>query len=252
MEQTLIVLVAAVIVCLAPGIQGTSHLSFANNTEVNITRDGCGSTKLCLETPTDCDPAGNSSCLFASLMASTPVAPNGTELTVELRGDSMGYIALGLTANASEGTTMLFICAQNNQNNGSFFFRTMDKNNTDMTLMGNERRVTEIRGVVNGNVIQCEFNIPAVNATASRTTESTTFTVLLGTGPTTGTTIGAFSANLTTVDVNVADPTSTATTTMAPTTIMANATTMSGSGAVQPQVLLLLLSIVTLSAMLRA
>ncbi|KAM3603649.1 uncharacterized protein V6R79_000070 [Siganus canaliculatus] len=249
MEQTLTVLVAAVIVCLAPGIQGTSHLSFANNTEVNITRDGCGSTKLCLETPTDCDPAGNSSCLFASLMASTPMAPNGTELMVELRGDSMGYIALGLTANASEGATMLFICAQDN---GTFFFRTMDKNNTDMTLMGNERRVTEIRGVVNDNVIHCEFNIPAVNATASRTTESTTFTVLLGTGPTTGNMTGAFSANLTEVDVNVADPASTATTTMAPTTIMANATTMSGSGAVQPQILLLLLSIVTLSAMLRA
>lgn len=72
--------------------------------QVNITRDGCGVSKLCVETPNDCDPAANGTCLFASLTASTPVAPNGTVLSVELRGESMGYIALGLTQNASEVT----------------------------------------------------------------------------------------------------------------------------------------------------
>ena len=75
-----------------------------NVDQVNITRDGCGMTKLCVETPDDCDPAGNSSCLFASVAATTPMAPNGSELSLELRGDSTGYIALGLTANASEVT----------------------------------------------------------------------------------------------------------------------------------------------------
>lgn len=72
--------------------------------QVNITRNGCGVSKLCVETPNDCDPAANSTCLFASLTASTPMAPNGTILSVELRGESMGYIALGLTQNASEVT----------------------------------------------------------------------------------------------------------------------------------------------------
>lgn len=44
------------------------------------------------------------------------------------------------------------------------------------------QRVTEIRGQVNGSVIQCEFNIPNVNATNIRTSQDTTLQILLGTG----------------------------------------------------------------------
>lgn len=38
-----------------------------------------------------------------------------------------------------QGTTLLFICAQNTSNNGSFFFRTRDLNNSNNTLSSNER-----------------------------------------------------------------------------------------------------------------
>ncbi|XP_070774999.1 putative ferric-chelate reductase 1 [Enoplosus armatus] len=247
MERGLILLVAALMVYVATGVQGTSHLSFANNTQVNITRDGCGVTKLCVETPDNCDPAGNNSCLFASVVTSTPVAPNGTELSIELRGDSMGYIALGLTVNASEGTTMLFICAQNSSNNGTFFFRTMQRNNTDAGLTPTERRVTEIRGMVKGNVIQCEFNVPNVNATNTRTSHVTTFSLLLGTGSFDGSTLGPFNISRAIGPLNLANPASNITT-PAPTTM----TTSGSSGAVHPHAVLLLLSVLTLSVSLRA
>lgn len=72
--------------------------------QLNITRDGCGTSKLCVETPDDCDPTANSSCLFTSVVTGTTMAPNGTDLYIGLRGDSEGYIALGLTVNASEVT----------------------------------------------------------------------------------------------------------------------------------------------------
>eukprot|EP00064_Thunnus_orientalis_P016952 superscaffoldBa00003480_g17025 len=178
MDRVLILLVAALMVYVAPEYKTSSATSTLMALTVNITRTGCGVTKLCLETPDNCDPAGNTSCLFGSVNTSNSVAPNGTELSIELRGDSSGYVALGLT-----GTTMLFICAKNSSNNGSFFFRTTQRNNsnTDAAPTSTERRVTEIRGSVHGNVIRCEFNVPNVNATNTRSSD-TTFSVLLGVG----------------------------------------------------------------------
>lgn len=59
-------------------------------------------SKLCIQTPDNCDPAGNSSCFFGSVAAGNTTAPNGTELMFQLSGNSTGYIALGLTANATQ------------------------------------------------------------------------------------------------------------------------------------------------------
>ncbi|XP_033505898.1 putative ferric-chelate reductase 1 [Epinephelus lanceolatus] len=247
MERGLILLVAALMIYVSPGVQGTAHLSFVNTT-VNITRHGCGVTKLCVETPNDCDPAGNTSCLFGSVVSTTPVASNGANLSIQLRGDSNGYVALGLTVNASEGTTMLFICGQNNSDNGTFFFRTMQRNNTDNMLSATERRVREIRGMVEGSVIKCEFDVPDVNASNTRTSHVTTFSILLGTGSFDGNVVGPFNITLNSGPLNLANPASNVPTTPAPT----NTTTGNNSGAVQPHAVLLLLSVLTLSVMLRA
>ncbi|KAI5612525.1 mucin-5AC-like isoform X2, partial [Silurus asotus] len=59
--------------------------------QVNITRNGCGTTKLCMSSVSGCDPSGNSSCFFSSTQL------NNTILTVELSGTTLGYVALGLT-----------------------------------------------------------------------------------------------------------------------------------------------------------
>ncbi|XP_022614006.1 putative ferric-chelate reductase 1 [Seriola dumerili] len=247
MERGLILLAAALMVFVAPGVQGTAHLSFATNRTVNITRDGCGSTKLCVETPDDCDPAGNGTCLFGAVNTSTPMAPNGTDLSIQLRGNSQGYVALGLTANASVGTTMLFICAQNSSNNGTFFFRTMQRNNTDNELSPTETIVREIRGSVEGDVIRCEFDVPGVNATSTRTSHAITFSILLGSGTVNGGVIGAFNSTLNSGPLNITNPASNnVNTTPAP------ATTSGASSVLHPHALLLLLSVLTLSVKLRA
>lgn len=72
--------------------------------QVNVTRAGCGVTALCVDQPGACDPAGNGTCLFASVVAGPPAAPNGTDLYFKLRGTSKGYVALGLAVNATEVT----------------------------------------------------------------------------------------------------------------------------------------------------
>ncbi|XP_034410779.1 putative ferric-chelate reductase 1 isoform X2 [Cyclopterus lumpus] len=247
MEGVFILLVAALVVC----VQGTSHLSFSNNTEVDITLAGCGATKVCVSTPDNCDPAGQSACLFMSRTTS----PTAANVVVELRGDSGGYIALGLIANASQGTTMLFVCAANTTSNGAIFFRTLQKNNTDEALIPTETRVKEIRGTVDGTVIKCEFNIESLNA-------SDIFNVLLGTGTVTAG-VGPFEVALNVADgVATTPPPTTMPTTTMPTTTMTNTTmtnttmtntTMTNSGgAVRPHAVLLLLSVLTLSVMLRA
>ncbi|KAI9544334.1 hypothetical protein NQZ68_001206 [Dissostichus eleginoides] len=254
MEGGLIVLAAALLLFLSPDVQGTSHLSFSNNTQVNITRDGCGVSKLCMETPNNCDPSGNSSCLFVSAVSSVPVPPNGVDLSVELSGESAGYIAVGVTANASEGTSMLFICAQNSSDNGTFFFRTMERNNNDDMLTPIEMRVKEIRGMVNGNMIKCEFTFPNVNASNTRSSEDTTFSVLLGNGSFDGSALGAFNLLLKSRLLDLTKPNSNVSSTAAPisNTTMPSITTMpSNSGALQPHAVLLLLSVLTLSVLLR-
>ncbi|XP_028449620.1 putative ferric-chelate reductase 1 [Perca flavescens] len=251
MERGLILLVAALGVYVASGDQGTSYLSFSNNTQVNISRNGCGDTKLCVQTPENCDPTGNTSCLFASVIASTPIAPNGSAMSFQLSGDSMGYIALGLTVNASQGTTMLFICAQNSSNNGSFFFQTVDQNNTNGVFTPAERVTREIWGIVNKNVIKCEFTVPNMN--------STTFSILLGTGNITDNGPGPFKVSFNSGLLNLTNPASNVPTTVPPVTnttvtnTTVTTTTMANSiGAVQPHALLLLLSVLTLPIMLRA
>ncbi|XP_078143864.1 uncharacterized protein LOC144542134 [Centroberyx gerrardi] len=226
MDRGLILLVAALMIYVAPGVHGTFHLSFANNTQVNISRSGCGVTKLCVETPDDCDPMGSTDCLFASLDTGSLMPPNGTDLAVQLRGDSAGYIALGLTVNPNEGTTMVFICAQNSSDN-TFFFRTMQRNNSgDMALSPTERIVRDIRGSVNGTVIKCEFTIPNLNATSTRSSQDTTFTVLVGSGSVNAGNIGAFNVTLNAGSLNLADPASNIPTTTMSTTPMST-TTMS-------------------------
>lgn len=68
---------------------------------VNISRDGCGDTKLCVAEPMDCDPADNNMCFLATFDAESR-PPNGTVLVTELSGYSMDFVAVGLTPDDSQ------------------------------------------------------------------------------------------------------------------------------------------------------
>nr|XP_057934657.1 uncharacterized protein LOC131132758 [Doryrhamphus excisus] len=196
MEHGLILLVAACSALLLPEVRGTAHLSFST-AEVSVTQDGCGETVLCLSEPSDCDPATDDPCLFASLNA-TSMDSDSFDLYVGLSGMSMGYIALGLTQDETEGTTMLFVCGINSTDNSSFFFTTLDKNNSDNELTPNERTTEEIRGTVNDSLIQCNFVIPNVT--------TTTAVVFLGNGTVTDNTpemfMDIFNKTVNLTDVN--------------------------------------------------
>ncbi|XP_072219139.1 putative ferric-chelate reductase 1 [Leuresthes tenuis] len=238
MERVLILLTTTVMLFMATGVQ--AMLSFANNKEVNITRTGCGVTKLCVETPDNCDPTGNSSCLFGSVTAGTPMPPNGVNMSFELSGNSSGYIALGLTLNETMGINMLFICGQNGSD--MFFFQAVSKNGTSEMFEVLNRDVMEIRGTVNGDMIQCEFNVPGLNATNTRSFHATTFIVILGHGNVIGGSPGPLRVALTTNPLNLADPASNVNTTSMPPTGGAGRPHLSHAG-------LLLLSILTLGVL---
>ncbi|XP_027147458.1 putative ferric-chelate reductase 1 [Larimichthys crocea] len=181
MEGRLIVLFATLTVFVASGVQGTSHLSFSNNTEVNITRDGCGPLKLCLDNPTGCDPSTNGNCLFVSFAIKAFFLPNRADLTIDLRGNvqSPGYVAMGATL--ADGSTSLFVCAHNGSANATFF-RTLSRNNSSNPFMPAETRVTGIRVMLKGDVIRCEFDIPGVTVNQNRITISTNPTITAGSG----------------------------------------------------------------------
>ncbi|XP_056266441.1 uncharacterized protein LOC130190878 [Pseudoliparis swirei] len=255
----------ALVVC----VHGTSHLSFSNDTsEVDVTFSDCGVPKSCRAIPAGCDPAGQSACLFASGRRPVPPPPVGFEVTIELRGDSAGYIALGFADTRGEGNVALFVCASNN---GTFFFRTLQGNNTpNAPLTPTETMVKEIRGTVNGTVIKCKFNIDLLNAAQSGSSQVTIITILLRTGTVNGDAVGAFSTtrNIGTVNLtNIAPETTTmmpttmtSITTMMPTTMTSSTTMMpttmtspttDGGGAVRPHAALLLLSVLTLSVLMR-
>lgn len=72
-----------------------------------VTREGCGDTKLCLASPDNCDPAGNGSCMFVSFQSGLPNPPLGTKIAFELRGDSNYFISVGLTTDLSQVTNMI-------------------------------------------------------------------------------------------------------------------------------------------------
>ncbi|XP_061879124.1 uncharacterized protein LOC133631098 [Entelurus aequoreus] len=180
MKQALILLVAACVASVFPTARGTSHLMFNANLTVSVTDAGCDDSVLCLRTPVDCDPGTDPSCLFVFLNA-TSTDSDSFDLFVGLRGSSAGNIALGLTNNASEGISQLFVCG--NGNGSEFFFATRDRNNQDGTLTPNERNTTEIRGTTTDSLIECNFVIPNVNTTnKGEMLDGTTAVVLLGNG----------------------------------------------------------------------
>ncbi|XP_042627933.1 putative ferric-chelate reductase 1 [Cyprinus carpio] len=154
MESKLMFLVVCVIGCAVSCIKADGHLSTPTNLTSNITRNECGKTKLCLDNPKGCDPSGSSQCFFTSVQ----IILTTFNLTVELSGNSIGYIALaaGVTSSVAQGLNIIFVCGNNN---GRFFFRTATLfNNTLLTT--NVPNVNNIQGSIQPSLIQCVFSIP--------------------------------------------------------------------------------------------
>ncbi|KAF4089476.1 hypothetical protein AMELA_G00066570 [Ameiurus melas] len=139
-----------------------------NHLQLSITRNGCGSTKECVSFPSNCDPAGTSSCFFSSIQLKNQM------FFFELSGMTAGYVALGLN---KQGTTILFACI--NISN-SFFFKTAIQKGQIWTA-ANMTVVYNVQGVVaqNPSLIQCIFTI-------STKSDETSFSVSILSGTTNG------------------------------------------------------------------
>ncbi|KAG1940130.1 putative ferric-chelate reductase 1 isoform X1 [Pimephales promelas] len=151
MESKLMFLVC-VIGCAVSFIKAESNISTPTNVTSKISRNECGKTKLCLDNPKGCDPSGSSQCFFTSAILTN------ISLTVELSGNSTGYIALaaGLTSNITQDRHFITVCGNNNS--GNFFQTTALYNNTLETT--NTPDVTNIQGSIQSSLIQCVFTIP--------------------------------------------------------------------------------------------
>ncbi|XP_013868495.1 putative ferric-chelate reductase 1 [Austrofundulus limnaeus] len=164
MERTLILFFATLMVFGTSGVQ--AQFSFATNVTVNITRTGCGSTKLCVQQPNACDPAGSSGCLFGSSAVVNATANDFFfQLSGNVTGNSTEFVALQLNPNSTTNAGLIFACIQNNS---TFSFQTFMMNSAGNVTRFN-RTVTQIRGLANTTKIQCEFSVAnlTVSGTAS-------------------------------------------------------------------------------------
>ncbi|KAK3545620.1 hypothetical protein QTP70_008239 [Hemibagrus guttatus] len=156
------------------------HLSF----KLNITRTGCGSTKLCVSSATTCNLTGNSSCFFSSVQVKNQT------LSIELSGTTTGYVALGLS---KQGSTIVFVCGNNNDSlSTNFFFETATIMGTTL-LPVNVSAVYNITGVVSEtpSLVQCIFNTStSLNITSLRSS-GIFYSITLMNGTTNGKQLGA-------------------------------------------------------------
>ncbi|XP_056598590.1 putative ferric-chelate reductase 1 [Triplophysa dalaica] len=152
MDSRLVCLVVFVISSAVPYTKANGVITPLN---YNFTHSDCGTTKLCVEKPTSCNPSGTSECFFAS----TRINQTDKSLAIELSGSSDGYIALaaGSSTNVSQGSNTVFVCGNNN---GTFFFKTATFTN-NILVTTNSTSVSDIQySLKNQSLIQCAFTIP--------------------------------------------------------------------------------------------
>ncbi|CAK6982435.1 putative ferric-chelate reductase 1 [Scomber scombrus] len=176
---------------------------------------------LCAAEPTTCDPSQSSSCFFCGAKQSS-----GRNFDFSLSGESEGYVAASLSTDTTAGDNdATYICANDN---GviKFFSALLDNDVLTVTTLA----VTNVKGSVNGNKIQCTFSaiIPAASVSRrSLSIRAQSFSLSVSTGAfnSTSDTLGSPTAKIQTNVVNLANSTSTitnlvntATTTATPTT----------------------------------
>ncbi|XP_036001887.1 putative ferric-chelate reductase 1 [Fundulus heteroclitus] len=75
-----------------------------------VSQEECGSTKLCVAEPSECDPSTGANCFFLSARRQS-----GQNFDFELSGQTRGYIAAGVSNAASQaGSHRAYICVNNN------------------------------------------------------------------------------------------------------------------------------------------
>ncbi|XP_043954319.1 putative ferric-chelate reductase 1 [Gambusia affinis] len=173
----------------------TNITTTATSVVESISRQECGSLKLCVDTPSKCDPASGD-CYFLSAKKQSNQTYN-----FELSGQTEGYIAAALSTDANlNDSKIVYICVNHN---GDVHFFTGFFNN----LVPNKLNENKMHGSVNSSKIQCTFiaDLPDTEKRAAR------YAIGIFTGPynsSTGELGQSKSKTQTTVVVELSDPTS--------------------------------------------
>ncbi|XP_028998947.1 putative ferric-chelate reductase 1 [Betta splendens] len=115
-----------------------------------ISKNGCGTSKLCVRSPSSCDPS-TGICYFISAKLQS-----GQNYQLELSGNTTGYIATALSTGSSVGNgDTTYICANNS---GVVQFLVASYSNGTGLTTTSTSSVSSVIGSVNGNKIQCVFN----------------------------------------------------------------------------------------------
>lgn len=163
---------------------------------MNISRQGCSTTRLCGAQPAGCDPTNSPTCNLVSINSE-----GGQNFRFRLVGVSDGYIACIVSNDGNVGNNdSTYVCANNN--NVVQFFSTVFNNGV---LENRTLPVNSVRGRVNGNSIQCSFSA-TVPASQTRS-QSAVLALVVGSFNTTTGSLGMPSVILQSNPVNLADPT---------------------------------------------
>ncbi|KAG7526587.1 hypothetical protein JOB18_042267 [Solea senegalensis] len=138
--------------------KNSSHCSLKRKGKV--TQDGCGTQKACTDAQPFC-VSGPDDCVFASLVFTATQSDDDRELFIKVRGDVNDAKFVGLWL-PTESNSPVFICARNST--GHFVFQVKDRSSLELSNL--EKDVRDIRGSVEGDVIQCEFKIKMREVTA--------------------------------------------------------------------------------------
>ncbi|CAK6981042.1 Hypothetical predicted protein [Scomber scombrus] len=189
--------------------------------ETPVSSAGCGISMLCAAEPSTCDPSQSGSCFFCGAKQSS-----GSNFEFSLSGESEGYVAASLSTDTTAGgNDPTYICANDN---GviKFFSALLDNDVLTVTTLA----VTNVKGSVNGNNIQCTFSATIPAASVSRRSLSIRaqrFSMSVSTGAfnSTSDSLGSPTAKIQTNVIDIANSNATidnlvntATTTATPTT----------------------------------
>ncbi|XP_015247055.1 PREDICTED: putative ferric-chelate reductase 1 isoform X2 [Cyprinodon variegatus] len=162
-----------------------------------ITRNDCGTGKLCADRPTDCDPSTGDNCFFLSAKERS-----SQTFDFELSGQSDGYIAAGLsTAENQAGSHRAYICANNN---GSVRFFTATIDNFELNTTASLDSSNE-RGSFASGKIQCTFTAELPD-TSARAEASYSLSVSTGSFNASSLAFGRATFAILTSRVNLSDP----------------------------------------------
>ncbi|XP_023201693.1 putative ferric-chelate reductase 1 [Xiphophorus maculatus] len=181
---------------MAPANNATTVASNTLPAVASISRQECGSSKLCAAEPSKCDPS-SSTCYFVSAKQQS-----GQTYNFELSGQTDGYIAAGLSNAASQTAShRAYFCANHK---GAVRFFTGFINNLVLNLT-QTLNSSNVKGSVNSGKIQCTFSADLPDTT----TRAAGYAVSVTTGTYNATSgeLGNANFRILTPLVNLSDPT---------------------------------------------